>query len=163
LTLFGEELSSVNVYKRSNVLEELIMQRKSWGGNVCPARSIDPFRRCPRGAFCETPAEVEICPAGSKCPSSSTDPIPCDSLVVSCPEGTEWGSVSIMGVVIVVIICVGLLFMMGVVALAYKGMQKRQSSSMNKTDSYMKVCTSPPCAYPCMPLPSCPCNNELFM
>lgn len=139
LTLFAEEISSVPVYSRSNVLSELVMERRPWGGNLCPALSQDPFRRCPKGEFCETPAEVEVCPAGSKCPRSSTEPTPCDSFVLSCAAGTEWGSVSVMGIILVSIIAAGLLVMVALIKLAYAGMQRRQSNAMQKTDNYMKV------------------------
>lgn len=144
LTLFAEEVSSVSVYKRSNVLEELVMQRRPWGGNLCPAHSMDPFRRCPKGQFCETPEQAQTCPAGYKCPRSSTAPTRCDSLVVSCAAGSEWGSVSLMGIILSAIIGAGLLLMVAVIKLAYAGMQRRQSSEMQKTDSYMKVGMEPP-------------------
>ena len=139
LTLFAEDRSTVKILTESNVLSELIHKRRPWGGNLCLDRATDPFQGCPKAHYCPAPDEINTCPAGSKCLESSTEPTECDSLVLSCPEGSSHGSISIMGIVIVAGLGLYLILMVIVVKFAYKCLQRRQSKTVANTDSYMKV------------------------
>ena len=71
-------------------------------GFFCPENTLSPSYCC-EGYQCQTPSDIEICPAGKFCKTGVVEGIDCGS-EESCPEGSTYQSSNEFVIALVVII-----------------------------------------------------------
>jgi len=98
-------------------------------GFFCPENTLSPSYCC-EGYQCQTPSEIEICPAGKFCKTGVVEGIECGSKQ-DCPEGSTYQSSNEF--VIALVIIIGALWLLFTIKYFIAGrVMERQKSAVAK-------------------------------